>query len=45
MEVTDNEAARRVNEAQGKLFQRFNTTRNHAIRPDGWRKSTAPSSR
>ena len=29
-EVSDNEAARRVNEARGKLFQRFNTTRNHA---------------
>lgn len=29
-EVSDNEAARRVKKARGKLFQLFNTTRNHA---------------
>ena len=29
-EVSDNEAARRVQKARGKLFKRFNTTRNHA---------------
>jgi len=29
-EVSDNEAARRVQKARGKLFQLFNKTRNHA---------------
>lgn len=30
MQCSDNEAARMVNEARDKLFQLFNTTRNHA---------------
>ena len=29
-QVSDNEAARRVNDARDKLFQSFNSTRNHA---------------
>ena len=29
-QISDNEAARRVNDARDKLFQSFNSTRNHA---------------
>ena len=30
MQHSDNEAARMLNETRDKLFQRFDTTRNHA---------------